>query len=96
VRTLRLTDAFIWEDLPHTDPETGYPTMAAWISRIRKVTNLITWVAIIVDVTHHSMLLSTSDDHPMVYHTWYPFDTTESPVYELIYIAQVTVCAVEE
>jgi hypothetical protein len=28
---LRLTDVFIWEDLPHTEPDTRCLSMAAWI-----------------------------------------------------------------
>jgi hypothetical protein len=91
VRTLRLTDAFIWEDLPHTDPDTGYLAMVAWIPRIKRVTTFITGVAIIMHVTLSVMLLFASDDHSMVYHTWYPFLITKSPTYELINIAQVTV-----
>jgi hypothetical protein len=92
VRTLRLTDAFTWEDLPHTDPDTGYLAMVAWIPRIRRVTTFITWVAIIIYVIQNLMLYFASDDYHMVFPTWYPFDTTESPAYGLVYITQVTVC----
>jgi hypothetical protein len=93
VRTLRLTDAFTWEDLPRTDPDTGSLAMAAWIPRIQRVTTLIIGVAVIINVTQNLMLIFASDDYSMVYHTWYPFDTNKSPVYELINITQVTVCA---
>jgi hypothetical protein len=92
VRTLRLTDAFIWEDLPHTDPDTGYLAMVAWIPRIKKVTTFITGSAIIIYVIQNLMLYFASDGHPMVFHAWYPFDTTKSPVYGLVYITQVRVC----
>jgi hypothetical protein len=84
VRTLRLTDAFIWEDLPRTDPDTGFLAMAAWIPRIQRVTTVIIGVVVIIFVIQNIMLLFASDDLPMVYNTWYPFDTTKSPAYGLI------------
>jgi hypothetical protein len=91
VRTLKLTDAFIWEDLPHTDPDTGSLAMVAWIPRIKRFKTLIIWFAVIINVPKNLMLIFSSDDDSMVYHTWYPFDTNKSPVYELLNIAQVTV-----
>jgi hypothetical protein len=90
VRMLRLTDAFIWEDLPLTDPDTGSLTMAAWISRIQKISYLITSFACIFHVLQSSVRMLTSDDRPMFYGTWYPFDTSKTPAYELTNITQVT------
>jgi hypothetical protein len=89
---LRITDAFIWEDLPRINPDTGYLAMVAWIPRIQKVTTFITSFVLIFHVIQNSIRFSTSDDHPMIYETWYPFDSTKSPAYELTNIAQVTVC----
>jgi hypothetical protein len=86
---LSLTDAFIWEDLPHTDHDTGSLSMAGWISRVQKVSFLITSVATIFHVTQSSVRLLTSEDRPMLYGTWYPFDIAKSPTYELTNIAQV-------
>jgi hypothetical protein len=90
VRMLRLTDAFIWEDLPLTDPDTESLTMAAWIPRIQRISFYITSVAATFHVIQSSVRLLTSDDRLMLYETWYPFDTSKSPVYELVNIAQVT------
>ena len=89
VHMLRLTDAFVWEDLPTTDPVTGSLTMAAWIPRIQKFTTILTTTAIAFDVVQTTIRLTTSDDRPFVYGTWYPFDVTKSPTYELINISQV-------
>jgi hypothetical protein len=86
---LRLTDAFIWEDLPSTDPVTGSLTMAAWIPRIQKFTTIITTTAFILHVIQITILFFTSDDRYFVFGTWYPFDATKSPTYELINITQV-------
>ena len=89
VRLLRLTDAFIWEDLPTTDPVTGSLTMAAWISLIQRFTTIITTTGIAYHVVQTTIRLTTSDDRPLIYGTWYPFDVTKSPTYELIFITQV-------
>jgi len=89
VRMLRLTDAFIWEDLPTTHPVTGSLTMAIWIPRIQKIATFITTTAIAFDAVQTTIRFITSDDRPFLYGTWYPFDATKSPAYELVNISQV-------
>jgi len=89
VRMLRLTDAFIWEDLITTDPVTGSLTMAAWIPRIQIFTTLITTTVIAFDVVQTTIRFTISDDSPFLYGTWYPFNATNSPTYELTNISQV-------
>jgi hypothetical protein len=86
---LRFTDAFIWEDLPLIDPDTGSMAMAAWIPRIQRVTNFIMRFVLTCHVIINVLLILTSDDHHMIYETWYPFNATKSPAYELVIIAQV-------
>jgi hypothetical protein len=89
---LRLTDAFIWEDLPRTDPETGSVAMAAWIPRFQRILFFLTYAGGSFHVIQSSIRLLTSEDRPMLYETWYPFDATKSPAYELINVAQVIIC----
>jgi len=89
VRMLRLTDAFIWEDLPTTNPVTGSLTMAAWIPRIQKFTTIISTAAIAFHVVQTTIRFTLIDDRPFMFGTWYPFDATKSPTYELINISQV-------
>ena len=89
VRTLRLTDAFIWEDLPTTDPVTGSLTMAAWIPRIQKFTTIISTTAVAFHVVQTTIRFTTNDDRTFVYGTWYPFNATKSPTYELVNLTQV-------
>jgi len=89
VRMLRLTDAFIWEDLPTTDPVTGSLTMAGWIPRIQKFLSIITTTGVAFHVAQTTIRFTTSDDRPFIYGTWYPFDVKNSPTYELINISQV-------
>jgi hypothetical protein len=63
--------------------------MAGWIPRIQRFSFFITSFAIIFHVIQSSVRLLTSEDRPMLYGTWYPFDVTKSPAYELTNIAQV-------
>jgi hypothetical protein len=86
---LRLTDAFIWEDLPTRDPVTGSLTMAAWIPRIRRFTTSIIISAITFHVVQSAVRVVTSDDPSFVFGTGYPFDKKKSPAFELINLAQV-------
>jgi hypothetical protein len=86
---LRLTDAFVWEDLPTADPVTGFLTMAAWIPRIQKLTNIIFTTAVVFHVVQTTIRFTLTDDRPFMFGTWYPFDATKSPTYELINISQV-------
>src|SRR5215510_8249596 len=89
VRMLRLTDAFIWEDLPTTDPVTGTLTMAAWIPRIQRFTRIIVTFAITFHVAQSTIRVLTTDDLSFVFGTGYPFDQKKSPAFELINVAQV-------
>jgi len=89
VRMLRLTDAFIWEDLPSTDPVTGSLTMAAWIPLIQRFTSIITISAISFHVAQSTARVLTSDDPSFVFGTGYPFDQKKSPAFEVINLAQV-------
>jgi hypothetical protein len=86
---LQLTDAFIWEDLPTRDPDTGSLTMAAWIPRIKNAMSVITVSAFVFHVVQNAIRISTSDARPFLYHTGYPLDIKKSPAYELVNIAQV-------
>jgi hypothetical protein len=95
VRVLRLTDAFIWEDLPTTDPDTGSLTMVAWIPRIQTAVALIMYTAIFIHITQNTLRILTCGDRILLYNAWYPFDTSKSPAYELINIVQVHVVRVE-
>ncbi|XP_021941929.1 uncharacterized protein LOC110840919 [Zootermopsis nevadensis] len=93
MKMLRLTDAFVWEDLPTKDPDTGSLALVAWIPRIQTATTIVTSSAVIFHIIQ-STVRFTSDDRPLFYVTWYPFDTNKSPVYELIntvqFVATVT------
>jgi hypothetical protein len=86
---MRLTDAFIWEDLPTREPDTGSLAMVAWIPRIQRVLTLVMYSAIITHLAQSILRILLAGDRSLIYGAWYPFDTTKTPAYELISIVQV-------
>jgi hypothetical protein len=84
---LKFTEAFIWEDMPATDADNGRPTMAG---RIQIVQTAMKYVTIFMFVFHGvQSSVHMWKDHDMVFATWYPFDVSNSPVYEIINLTQV-------
>ena len=87
---LALTESCTWSTLPARDPGTGGLTMAGRIPLIQK----FTWQSIVLIMVSHAVhqthRLATRNDCPLVFNAWFPFDTTNSPVYELVYLAQVS------
>ncbi|PNF24008.1 hypothetical protein B7P43_G08636 [Cryptotermes secundus] len=84
---LSLTDSFTWEELPTIDPNTGYVTRAGYIPIIQKLTKILPTFILgfhIIQSTFRVVLY-----HDMVLTSWYPFDTSESPVYEIVNLTQV-------
>jgi hypothetical protein len=83
-----LTDSFTWEDLPTRNADTGHLTAAGWIPRI----NLFTMRAAIAFIFIHfaQSTIRIVTNHETILITWYPFDWTVSPFYELVNISQVT------
>jgi hypothetical protein len=86
---IRLTDAFIWEDLPTREPDTGSLAMVAWIPRIQRVITLTMCSALITHLAQSILHILLAGDRSLPYSAWYPFDTTKTPAYELISIVQV-------
>jgi hypothetical protein len=84
-----LTDSFTWEDQPTRDADSGHLTMAGWIPLIMKYSRN----AFITSLFFHTIqsTLRIVRNHETLLVTWYPFDWTVSPFYELVNISQVTV-----
>jgi hypothetical protein len=91
-RLMYLTESFTWEELPTTDPETGSLTMAGWIPRVQSITRRIIYFIPIFHLSFTVFRAAVSTKRPLSYNTWYPFDTSLSPAYELINITQVNFC----
>jgi hypothetical protein len=84
---LQFTETLTWEDMPARDPDTGRVTMAG---RIQLVQTAMKYVAIFMFVFHGvQSSVHMWKDHDMVFTTWYPFDVSNSPVYEIINVTQV-------
>jgi hypothetical protein len=73
--------------MPTRDPETGHITMAGNIPRTQTI---MKYVAIFMFAFHGiQSSVHMWENHDMVFTTWYPFQVTNSPVYEVINITQV-------
>ena len=84
---LMLTDSFTWEELPTRDPETGYLTKAGYIPNIQDLTkNMIVWVIVFNAAQLTGRIVM---NHDMAFASWYPFDVSVSPLYEIANFTQV-------
>ena len=84
---LILTDSFTWEELPTRDPDTGYLTKAGYIPKIQDLTkNVTVWITVFhsVQITVRIVM-----NHDMAFGSWYPFDVSVSPMYEIANFTQV-------
>jgi hypothetical protein len=74
--------------MPARDPATSRITMTGNIQRIQTVVKF----AVVFMFVFHGVQsnLHMWANHDMVFTTWYPFDVSYSPVYEIVNITQVT------
>jgi hypothetical protein len=84
---LSLTDSFTWEELPTRDPDTGYLTKAGYIPIIQALTKNMYGFLIAFNIIQLIELSVMS--HDMFLASWYPFDVSESPMYEIANFTQV-------
>jgi hypothetical protein len=84
---INFAESFTWKEFPDRNPETGILTMRGFITRIGGLT-IFAWIFIVVfHVTQSSYRMLTS--HDMIFTTWYPFDASASPMYEIANLTQV-------
>ena len=84
---INFAESFTWKQFPARDPETGILTMRGYIARIGGFT-ILAWAFIAVfHVAQTSYRILSS--HAMMYPTWYPFDVSTSPQYEIANLTQV-------
>jgi len=88
-RAMDLTDSFTWEDLPTRDADTGQLTEAGWIPLILMYNSRIIVGMYVYHCVHSTIRIVKS--HETIFITWYPFDWTVPPFYELVNISQVTI-----
>jgi hypothetical protein len=84
---LHFTEIFTWEEMPTRDAETGHITLAGIIKRTQPTMKYVS----ILMLAFHAIQSSVHmwKNHDMVFTTWYPFEVSNSPVYEVINITQV-------
>ncbi|KAJ4437171.1 hypothetical protein ANN_17306, partial [Periplaneta americana] len=81
---LKMTEMFVWEDMPEKDPEVRNLTMAGWIPRIQKIMKKI--ILSVISIHTVQSCIRLVNNHELMFVTWYPFDTSNSPIFEVIYI----------
>jgi hypothetical protein len=84
---INFAESFTWKQFPTRDPETGILTMRGHITRIGGFT-IFAWAFVgVFHVMQTSYRILSS--HAMMYPTWYPFDVSTSPLYEIVNFTQV-------
>lgn len=86
-RLFSLVESFTWEDMPLIDDETGEMTMAGWIPRTERFMKRFVSLSVVAHMTMSLVRVTTTDK--MIYDTWYPFEISKSPMYEIILMTQV-------
>jgi hypothetical protein len=84
---LSLTDSFTWEELPTRDPHTGYLTKSGYIPIIQDLTKNMIVLVIVFNAAHITLRIVMN--HDMALASWYPFDVSVSPMYEIANFTQV-------
>ncbi|XP_069688271.1 odorant receptor 2a-like [Periplaneta americana] len=84
---LKMTEMFVWEDLPQRNSKTGHVTFAGWIPRIKKIVRRVIIISTGFYTTHR--LVSAVAKHELMYPGWYPLDTSSSPQFEIVYFTQM-------
>jgi hypothetical protein len=84
-----LTSSFIWEDLPGTSNDGETSTMAAKFPLINKLVKQMVIFVFVIHGTSITIRLMTSEQRELTANSFYLFDVSRSPVYELIFLSQV-------
>ena len=82
-----MTDSFTWEELPTRDPDTGFLTKAGYIPINLSFARYYPAFVLLIHFPQSAVRMATS--HAMMITKWYPFDSSVSPVYELVNLTQV-------
>jgi hypothetical protein len=90
-----LTNSFTWEDLPTTSPDGETPTMAAMIPRIQKTVKQMLISVMVFHGIYIVIRIVNSEQRVLTANSFYLFDVSSSPVYEVILLSQVHHCAMQ-
>ena len=84
---INFAESFTWKQFPVRDPDTGTLTMRGYIVRISSFTKFACAFMSVYHVTQSAYRMLSS--HAMIFTTWYPFDVSVSPLYEITNFTQV-------
>ena len=84
---IKYAESFTWKEFPARDPDTGILTMRGYMARISSFTKLVWAFMAVFHVTQSVYRMLSS--HAMIFTTWYPFDASASPLYEIANFTQV-------
>jgi hypothetical protein len=84
---INFAESFTWKEFPTRDPDTGILTMRGYMTHISSFTKFAWSFMAVFHVTQSSYRMLSS--HAMIYPTWYPFDVSASPLYEIANFTQV-------
>jgi hypothetical protein len=84
---VHFAESFNLEELPIRDPDIGNLRMGGNIHTV----NILTIFVAVFSTTFHLIqsTLHIVSSHSMIFTTWYPFDASVSPVYEIVNFTQV-------
>ncbi|KAJ4437144.1 hypothetical protein ANN_17279 [Periplaneta americana] len=82
-KLLIFADNFNWDDLPPKDPNTGKPSIALMIPRIKKASLGVLIAAFGFLFAQTAISVIISEERPLIFNTWYPYDISKSPAYEI-------------
>jgi len=85
---IKFAESFTWKKFPVRDPDTGDLTMRGYFIRIGGFTIFVWAFMIVFHVTQTTYRILFS--HTMIFPTWYPFDVSSSPLYEIANFTQVS------
>ncbi|KAJ4437188.1 hypothetical protein ANN_17323 [Periplaneta americana] len=86
-RLFLLTESFTWEEMAVRDEHTGNLTIAGWIPCFNRIMKRGTFIGLTVHFLQSIARMLTSRD--LTFQTWYPFNVSTSPTFEIIQITQV-------
>jgi hypothetical protein len=84
---INFAESFTWKEFPTRDPDTGILTMRGYMARISRFTKFVWAFMAVFHVTQSTYRMLSS--HAMIFTTWYPFDISASPLYEIANFTQV-------
>jgi hypothetical protein len=84
---IRFAESFKGNDFPNRDPDTGSLTMTGYIPLVNNLAKYGWTFVAVFHAMQSALRMLTS--HSMIFTTWYPFDASVSPLYELINLSQV-------